>query len=83
MDHRTLDRWIAELMDCKPLTESEVESLCEKVRLLRASGPLASPCGRRLGSMPPLPATKSSLVHLRVPAPLSRRASACNDRGRF
>ena len=32
MDYRTLDRWIAELMDCKPLTESEVESLCEKVR---------------------------------------------------
>jgi len=28
----TLDRWISELMDCKPLTESEVESLCEKVR---------------------------------------------------
>ena len=28
----SLDRWIAELMDCKPLTEAEVESLCEKVR---------------------------------------------------
>ena len=31
-DPTTLDRWIQELMDCKPLTESEVESLCEKVR---------------------------------------------------
>ena len=31
MDPVTLDRWIAELYDCKPLTESEVESLCEKV----------------------------------------------------
>ena len=28
----SLDRWISELMDCKPLTEGEVESLCEKVR---------------------------------------------------
>ena len=28
----SLDRWITELMDCKPLTEGEVESLCEKVR---------------------------------------------------
>ena len=32
MDPVTLDRWIGELMDCKPLTEQEVESLCEKVR---------------------------------------------------
>jgi len=28
----SLDRWISELMDCKPLTEGEVESLCEKAR---------------------------------------------------
>ena len=31
MDPVTLDRWISELMECKPLTEQEVESLCEKV----------------------------------------------------
>ena len=31
-DIASLDRWIQELMDCKPLTEAEVESLCEKVR---------------------------------------------------
>lgn len=32
MDPVTLDRWIGELMECKPLTEQEVESLCEKAR---------------------------------------------------
>ena len=30
-DTTTLDRWVSELMDCKPLTEAEVESLCDKV----------------------------------------------------
>lgn len=39
MDPVTLDRWIQELMDCKPLTESEVESLCEKVHLQMLSWP--------------------------------------------
>ena len=33
-DPTTLDRWIQELMDCKPLTELEVESLCDKVHAL-------------------------------------------------
>ena len=28
----SLDRQINELYDCKPLTESEVEALCDKVR---------------------------------------------------
>ena len=27
----TLDKQINELMECKPLTESEVEALCKKV----------------------------------------------------
>ena len=29
----SLEKQIAELKDCKPLTESEVEALCQKVRL--------------------------------------------------
>ena len=29
----TLDKQINELMECKPLTETEVEALCKKVRL--------------------------------------------------
>lgn len=31
-DISTLDKQIKELIDCKPLTEAEVEALCEKVR---------------------------------------------------
>ncbi len=30
-DIGNLDRYIEQLMDCKPLSESEVKSLCEKV----------------------------------------------------
>ena len=30
-DHEDVDRWIAHLEKCKPLTEGEVEQLCEKV----------------------------------------------------
>ena len=41
-DPTTLDRWIQELMDCKPLTESEVETLCDKVCAMAASGGKAS-----------------------------------------
>jgi len=29
---KDLDQWIAELMECKPLAESNVKTLCEKVR---------------------------------------------------
>lgn len=42
LDAVTLERWIAELMDCKPLTESEVESLCDKVRRRAFAGALSS-----------------------------------------
>ena len=38
MEPLTLDRWIVELMDCKPLTESEVESLCDKVWAVACAG---------------------------------------------
>ena len=31
-DIATLDKQIKELIDCKPLTEAEVEALCDKVR---------------------------------------------------
>lgn len=30
-DIGNLDKYIEQLMDCKPLSESEVKSLCEKV----------------------------------------------------
>lgn len=30
-DHSNLDRQIAEILTCKPLPESEVKALCEKV----------------------------------------------------
>ena len=36
-DIATLDRQINELNECKPLTESEVEALCDKARLLPCS----------------------------------------------
>ena len=42
MDTVTLDRWVAELMDCNPLTEAEVESLCDKVARRRRSGRLSA-----------------------------------------
>jgi hypothetical protein len=32
MDFVEVDRLIAQLMECKPLSEQEVKSLCEKVR---------------------------------------------------
>jgi serine/threonine-protein phosphatase 2A catalytic subunit len=28
---KELDQWIEQLMDCKPLTEAQVKTLCEKV----------------------------------------------------
>ena len=31
-DFKQVDEWIAKLMECKCLSESEVEMLCEKVR---------------------------------------------------
>lgn len=31
---RDLDKWIAKLYDCKPLTEAEVKQLCEQVSKL-------------------------------------------------
>jgi hypothetical protein len=31
-DHTDVDRWIEQLLQCKPLSEKEVEALCEKVR---------------------------------------------------
>ncbi len=33
-DVSNIDRWIENLLDCKPLTEFEVKLLCEKVNLL-------------------------------------------------
>lgn len=27
-----VDRWLEQLMQCKPLTESEVKNLCRKVK---------------------------------------------------
>jgi hypothetical protein len=30
-DHTNLDKQIAEILTCKPLPESEVKALCEKV----------------------------------------------------
>lgn len=32
-----LDKWIERLYDCKPLSEAEVKSLCEQVRLVHFS----------------------------------------------
>ena len=29
---KELDQWIDQLMDCKPLTEAQVKTLCDKVR---------------------------------------------------
>ena len=31
-DHSEVNRWIAHLSECKPLTEADVKALCEKVR---------------------------------------------------
>ncbi len=31
-DFGTVDRYLAKLFDCKPLSEQEVKDLCEKVR---------------------------------------------------
>jgi len=28
---KELDQWIEQLMDCKPLTEAQVKTLCDKV----------------------------------------------------
>jgi len=30
---KELDQWIDQLMDCKPLTEAQVKTLCDKVCL--------------------------------------------------
>jgi len=30
---KELDQWIDQLMDCKPLTEAQVKTLCDKVWL--------------------------------------------------
>jgi hypothetical protein len=29
--HSDVDKWIAQLMECKPLSEQEVKALCDKV----------------------------------------------------
>ena len=34
-DHATLDGWIAQLMECQPLSETEVKQLCDKVDVAR------------------------------------------------
>jgi len=55
---KELDQWIEQLNDCKQLTESQVKTLCDKVRNLHmsewkqrppsdASGRSAPPAGRR------------------------------------
>ena len=31
-----VDAWIAQLMQCKPLSEAEVKKLCDKVGLIKA-----------------------------------------------
>ena len=64
----TLDRFIVELMDCKPLTEQEVESLCEKVTSSAARTP------------PPLPLARLVLCARLVPKllrPLVGRRARC------
>lgn len=33
-----VDGWIAQLMQCKPLSETEVKKLCDKVRVLARGG---------------------------------------------
>ena len=38
-DLANLERQIAELRDCKPLTEAEVQALCDKVSAARPSRP--------------------------------------------
>jgi len=30
---KELDQWVEQLMDCKPLTEAQVKTLCDKVCL--------------------------------------------------
>lgn len=35
LDYGNLDKQIESLLECKPLSESEVKALCEKVFILR------------------------------------------------
>ena len=42
-DIETLDRQITELMECKPLAESEIKSLCEKAKEILQEEPNVQP----------------------------------------
>ena len=63
----TLDGWIESLMQCKQLAESDVQRLCEKVRLGFDSSftpPLRAACCRRAQPCSP-PARPSADLRLR------------------
>lgn len=64
----TLDRQIKELYDCKPLTESEVEALCDKV----VTAALAS-CPAPRQRVCPAPPTE---LPSQSPSPRDARAGA-------
>lgn len=39
---KELDQWIDQLMDCKPLTEAQVKTLCDKVCVQLVAGPFCN-----------------------------------------
>lgn len=47
-----VDKWIAQLYECKPLSEVEIKRLCEKVRAFKDLGPCQEPPSVRTAPHP-------------------------------
>ena len=69
---KDLDRWVAQLLECKPLSEAEVKALCEKAKeILAEESNVAVARAPLTVSAPPTPIFYQLLWHARV-APESR-----------